>query len=154
MLMGKVTISTEMHGLARLFASFSYSFAVYDLGVAGLALAASLAATVNLVLLGGLLCRRLGRFPWSGCGALLRWSLSASAIMAIVVRWIVQEVDWLNPQTSLVWRLGVLALAVAAGVASFLLVVWKGSRKELRALTGMLPDSLLRLLPQFLQPSE
>jgi hypothetical protein len=72
--------------------------------------------------------------------------------MAMVVRWIVQQVDWLNPQISFVWRLGVLALALAAGIASFLLVVWKGGREELRALTDMLPDFLLRLLPQFLQP--
>src|SRR5262245_57304807 len=152
MLMGEITISAETRSMARLFASLSRSFAVYDLGVAGLALAASLAATVNLVLLGSLLRRRLGRFPWSGCGTLLLWSLSASAIMAIVVRWIVQQVDWLNPQISFVWRLGVLALAVAAGIVSFLLIVWKGGREELRALTDMLPDFLLRLLPQFLQP--
>ncbi len=154
MLMGEVTVSAETHGLARLFASLSHSFAVVDLGVAGLALAASLAATVNLVLLGGLLYRRLGRSPWAGGGSLLLWSLSASVLMAFVARWIVQEVDWLSPQASFVGRLGVLVLAVVAGIASFLLVVWKGGREELRALTGMLPDSLLRLLPQFLQARE
>jgi putative peptidoglycan lipid II flippase len=153
MLMGEVIIGAETHGAARFFASLSRSFAVYDFGVGGLALAASLGATVNLVLLGSLLHRRLGWFPWSGCGSLLLWSLSASAIMAVVVRWIVQQVDWLNPQTSFVWRLSVLALAVAAGIASFLLVVWKGGKEELRTLTGMLPDPLLRLLPQFLQPN-
>jgi putative peptidoglycan lipid II flippase len=152
MLMGEITTGADLHGLARLFARLSHSLLVSDLGVAGLALAASLAATVNLVLLGSLLHRRLGRFPWSAYGFSLLWSLGASVTMTIVVRWVVQQIDWLNPETSLVLRLGVLVLAITAGIASFLLLVWKVGREELRALTGMLPQPLLRLLPQFLQP--
>jgi putative peptidoglycan lipid II flippase len=153
MLMGEITAGANANGLARLFARLSHSLAVYDLGVAGLSLAASLAATVNLLLLGGMFYRRLGRFPWSGCGFSFLWSLGASVTMAILVRWIVQQIDWLNPQTPFVLRLGALVLAVTAGTGSFLLIVWRGGREELRALTGMLPESLLRLLPQFLQPS-
>jgi putative peptidoglycan lipid II flippase len=152
LLMGEITAGTNPHGLARLFAGLSHSLAVYDLGVAGLSLAASLAATVNLMLLSGLLYRRLGQFPWSGCGFSLLWSLGASGTMAVVVRWIARQIDWLNPQTSFVLRLGVLVLAVTAGAVLFLLLVWRGEREELRALTGMLPEPLLRLLPQFLQP--
>ena len=68
LLMGEITAGTNPNGLARLFAGLSHSLAVDDLGVAGLSLAASLAATVNLMLLSGMLYRRLGQFPWSGCG--------------------------------------------------------------------------------------
>jgi hypothetical protein len=72
--------------------------------------------------------------------------------MAVLVRWIAQQIDWLDPEISFIVRLGVLVLAVAAGTTSFLLMVWQGGREELRALTGMLPEPLLRFLPQFLQP--
>jgi len=152
MLMGEITADADAPGLARFFAGLSRSLTMYDLGVAGLALAASLAATVNLVLLGGLLHRRLGRLPWPGCGSSLLWSLSASMTMAVLVRWIAQQIDWLDPEISFVVRLGVLVLAVAAGTTSFLLIVWQGGSGELRALIGMLPEPLLRILPQFLQP--
>src|SRR5262249_38306316 len=49
MLMGEITAGADAHGLARFFAGLSHFLAVCDLGVTGLALAASLAATVNLV---------------------------------------------------------------------------------------------------------
>src|SRR5712691_505569 len=152
MLMGEITVGAEAHGLTHLFAGLSRSLAVSDLGIAGLALAASLAATVNLVLLGGALYRRLGRFPWPAWNSSLLWSLSASLVMAALVRWITQRIAWLDPEVPFVLRLSVLVLAIAAGTASFLLMVWKGGKEELRALTGMLPEPLLRLLPQFLQP--
>ncbi len=152
MLMGEITAGADAHGLTQLFAGLSRSLVVCDLGVTGLALAASLAATVNLVLLGGMLYRRLGRFPWLAWSSSLLWSLTASLAMAVLVRWIAQQINWLDPEVPFVLRLGVLVLAVAAGTASFLLLVWKGGREELRALTAMLPELLLRLLPPFLQP--
>lgn len=151
-LMGEITAGADAPGPARLFTGLSRSLAICDFGVTGLALAASLAATVNLMLLGGMLYRRLGRFPWPAWSSSLRWSLTASLAMAVLVRWIAQQIDWLDPEVPFALRLSMLVLAIAAGTASFLLMVWKGGREELRALTGMLPEPLLRLLPQFLQP--
>jgi putative peptidoglycan lipid II flippase len=151
MLMGVVSTNAEAHSLGRFFAGLGQVFAVYDLGAEGLALAASLAATVNLVLLSGVLSRRLGQFPWSAWISSFLWSVLASAVMAVLVRWITQQIDWLNPDLPFTVRLAMLGLAVAAGVVSFTLIAWYGGRNELHALTGMLPERVLRLLPQLFQ---
>jgi putative peptidoglycan lipid II flippase len=152
MLMGEITILTDTSGLARVLATLNRLVAVYDFGTAGLALAASLAATVNLLLLGGILSRRLSGFPWPIWLSSLLWSIVASIPMTILIHWIALQVDWLDPAVSFLYKLGALMLAILAGIISFVLVVWPGGKNEIRTLIAMLPKYTLRFLPQFLQP--
>ncbi|MBI3301764.1 MAG: murein biosynthesis integral membrane protein MurJ [Deltaproteobacteria bacterium] len=151
-LMGQVTASAESRVLARIFAFLSALLAVVDWGSAGLALATSLAAMVNLLLQAAALYRRLGVFPWAAWVSSLVWSVTASMAMAVPLWWTSRQVDWFDQEVSFALRAGVLALAVVVGTMSYVLVAWQGGKVELRALTGMLPQRLLRLLPQFLQP--
>lgn len=151
-LMGEVSASVDSRPLARVFAFLSTSLAVANWGVAGLALATSLAALVNLLLQAGALFRRLGVFPWAAWVSSLVWSLMASVTMAVPLWWISRQIDWLDQSVPFLLRVGVLGLMMAVGAASFVLVAWPGGKAEFRALTGMLPERLLRLLPQFLQP--
>jgi hypothetical protein len=76
----------------------------------------------------------------------------ASALMTVLIRWIAQQIDWLDPDVSFLRKLGVLSLAVTAGIVSFTLLVWRGGKNEIRALIAMLPERAFRFLPQFLQP--
>lgn len=151
MFMGHVTPHTEVHGLARFFASLSTVLAVSEGGVGGLALAASLSATVNVVYLGVIVCRRVEISPGFAWGASFGWSLLGAAAMAMPVLWISRQVDWLDPHVSLALRVSTLMCAVAVGVLSYGLVVWSGQKNEFSMLVTMLPERLLRLLPQFLQ---
>jgi putative peptidoglycan lipid II flippase len=152
MLMGEVTIGADSQALARVFASLSAALAVVDRGSAGLALATSLSAVVNLLLQAGALYRRLKVFPWVAWTSSLVWSVAACVVMAVPLWGISQQIDWCAPGVPFVLRVGTLALAIVAGTACYILVVWRGGKAELRALSGMLPQSLLRFLPQFLQP--
>jgi len=154
MLMGTITVHADTSSFARFLALLNRSMIAYDFGTAGLALAASLAAVVNLILLGGILSRRLGRFPWAAWISSLLWSMAASALMAVLIRWIAQQIDWLDPDVSFFRKLGVLSLAVTAGIVSFTLLVWQGGKNEIRALIAMLPERAFRFLPQFLQPQQ
>ena len=94
-LMGEVTASASPQALARVFAALSASLAVVDWGSAGLALASSLAATVNLLFQAGVLYRRLGVFPWAAWASSLGWSVSASVAMAVPLC-----TFWMPPLTS------------------------------------------------------
>jgi len=150
-LMGEVTASVDSQALPRVFAALSASLAVVDWGSAGLALASSLAATVNLLFQDGVLYRRLEVFPWATWASSLGWSVTASVAMAVPLWWISRQINWLDQGVPFALRVGVLALAIAVGVVSFVMVAWPGGRTEFHALAEMLPERLFRLLPQFLQ---
>lgn len=152
MLMGTIAVHADTSGFVRFLASLNHAVVVYDLGPAGLALAASLGTLVNLLLLGGLLSRRLGRLPWAAWSSSLLWSLAASALMAVPIQWIAWQIDWLDPNVSFLRKLSMLSLAVIVGIISFTLLVWRGGKDEIRALIAMLPHRTFRFLPQFLQP--
>ncbi len=147
-LMGAITVSAEASGPARVLASLSLVLAYSDLGAVGLALAASLSTMVNMILLGLVLSSRLAAFPWSAWRTSLGWSLLASIAMAGPVWWIAQQINWLDPALSIVTRIGVLLLAILVGIVSYGLIIWQGDKPEFQALTNLLPERLLRRLPQ------
>jgi putative peptidoglycan lipid II flippase len=153
LLMGEVTTSVDARMLACVFASLSTALAVVDWGSAGLAFATSLSAVASLLVQAGILSRRLKMFPWTAWVSSLAWSVIASVAMAVPLWWIVQQVDWVNPGTPFMVRVNVLMLAILIGIGSYLAVAWRGGKEEFRWVTAMLPQRLLRLLPQFLQPS-
>lgn len=152
MLMGAITAGAESHVLTRLLASLSAVLVVTNWGPAGLALATSLAAMLNLLLQAVVLYRRLGVFRWSAWVSSLAWSVTASAAMAVPLWWIARQVDWLDQTVPFVLRAGVLTLAVVVGTISFVVMAWQGGKAEFQALFGVLPKRLFRFLPQFLQP--
>ena len=71
--------------------------------------------------------------------------------MAVPLWWISRQINWLDQGVPFALRVGVLALAIAVGAVSFVMVAWPGGRTEFHALAEMLPERLFRLLPQFLQ---
>mgnify|MGYP001331352280 CR=1 FL=1 len=146
--MGAIRVTADASGLARILASLSLVLVHYDLGATGLALAASLGALVNMIVLGFVLSRRLVAFPWSAWHMSLGWSLLASIAMTGPVWWIAQQINWLDPALSMLTRVGVLLVAMLVGIISYGLVIWRGGKPELHALTHLLPERLLRRLPQ------
>ncbi len=89
----------------------------------GLALATSLAGTVNLLLLCVAFRWRVGTFPWGAwLGSALRTG-AASLAMIPVVRAITARVAWFGGGVPLAARAGWLGLAIVAGAAVFAIVL-------------------------------
>ncbi len=98
-------------------------FAVVDLRHAGLALATSLSATVNLVLLCVALGRRSGGLDWrSWLAGAARTLLAALAMVPVVVA-ITGRVRWFDGTTPFGVRAAWLAVAVIAGAAVCIVAV-------------------------------
>ncbi len=153
-LMGGISLPGETNWLAQGIAALSGLLSMQNWGVAGLAAATSLAAMANLVFQAVCLSRRFSAFPWRQWAVSLLWSGIASVGMLFVLWWFVGQIDWLAPGGSRLSRLGGLGGAILIGLGSFVVLVWPGGKDELRALVGILPQRLLGLLPQFLQPRQ
>jgi len=153
MFMGHIVPEAGAGTAERFFAALSDHITIGHLEAGGLALASSLAATVNVLLLGVILVRRLGGFPWRAWLHSLTWSVLGSVVMIGPVWWIEQQINWLDRSVPYLFRVGLLATAIAAGMVSFTLVAWWGGKTEFAVLLRMLPDRLLRRVPQFLQAS-
>jgi putative peptidoglycan lipid II flippase len=151
MLMGQISLAVDAGALARLFASLSSTLVVAQWGAAGLALATSLSAVVNLLLQATLLHRRLGDFPWSAWFSSLAWSMAGCGVMALPLWWIARQAVWVGPATSLTGRIVTLMLALLVGSISYFAIAWRGGKNEFRILAELLPQRALRFLPQFLQ---
>lgn len=154
MLMGHIHAEADSGTLVQFFAAVSEWITLAHLEAGGLALASSLAAVVNVLLLGAILLHRLGGFPWRAWVLSLAWSVLGAVLMIGPVWWIAQQVDWLDRSVPYLVRVGVLGAAIVAGMVSFTVVAWWGGKTEFAALLRMLPDRLLRHVPQFLQTSD
>ena len=152
--MGGISLPAETHWLAQGIAALSGMLSMQNWGVVGLAAATSPAARPNVVFPPPRLSRRFSAFPWRPWAVSLLWSGIASVGMLLVLWWFVGQVDWLDPAASRLSRLGSLGGAVLIGLGRFGVLVWPGGKAELRALLGILPQRLLGLLPQFLQPRQ
>jgi putative peptidoglycan lipid II flippase len=154
MFMGHIVAQPDSGRLVQFFAALSDHITIGHLEAGGLTLASSLSATVNVLLLGAVLLRRLEGFPWVAWLNSLAWSVFGAVVMVGPVWWIQHQIDWLDSSVPYPFRVGVLVSAIVAGVVSFILVAWWGGKSEFAALLRMLPDRLLRRLPQFLQASK
>jgi putative peptidoglycan lipid II flippase len=153
MFMGHIRPQPDSGTLVQFFAALSERITIGQLEAGGLALASSLAAMVNVLFLGAILIRRLKKFPWGAWLSSLMWSVLGATVMIGPVWWIEQQIDWLDRGVPYLLRVGMLVLAIVTGVMSFVLVAWWGGKQEFAALMRMLPDRLLRRVPQFLQAS-
>ncbi|MBM4255765.1 MAG: murein biosynthesis integral membrane protein MurJ [Deltaproteobacteria bacterium] len=153
MFMGHIVAAENSGRVVQFFAALSDWITIRNLEAGGLALSASLAATVNVLLLGAILLRRLDGFPWVPWLHSLAWSILGAVVMIGPVWWIQQQIDWFDRSVPYLLRVGVLLSAIVAGIVSFTLVAWWGGKTEFAALLKMLPDRLLRRVPQFLKAS-
>jgi putative peptidoglycan lipid II flippase len=97
--------------------------AVLHLRHGGLALATSLAGTVNLVLLCVAFRWRVGAFPWRAWLASTLRTAGAALAMVPVVLFVIGHVAWFDGGLPLPARVAWLALAIAAGVATYVVVL-------------------------------
>jgi putative peptidoglycan lipid II flippase len=117
LLIGPVESDGSSH-VTAVIARLTATIGLWDMRHAGLALATSLAATVNLVLLALLLARRLGGLDLSPILASLWRSAAAAAVMAPVVHLVAGTLDWHAPQP-IMPKVAVLLAAMGAGMAVF-----------------------------------
>jgi len=130
-LMGPVAVGGESR-LADAIAAVTQAVAVADLRQAGLALATSLSAVVNLLLLWVALRRRLGALEEYAIATSILRNAAASLAMIPAVRWVAALADWTHPG-ALPLRAAVLVLAMAVGVAVFAGVALLLGGAEVRA---------------------
>ncbi|MFN8627381.1 MAG: murein biosynthesis integral membrane protein MurJ [Candidatus Binatia bacterium] len=145
-LMGPVAASGESR-LADAIAAVTQGAAVVDLRHTGLALATSLSAAVNLLLLWLALRRRLGTLGgWANVRSFLS-SAVASLAMIPAVRSIAASIDWAAPG-ALLSRAAVLAFAMAVGVAVYGCVALILGGTEVRALMREVHERASAKTPQ------
>lgn len=140
-LMGAVPVTGET-AFGDAIARATQAMALFELRHVGLALSTSVAATVNMVLLGVLLRYRLG--PLGGrelLGSLGR-SLVASLAMVVPVRAVAGLADW--TADGLMVRVGILGAAVTTGLLVFAAAGTVLGGTEARAIWGMLRARLSR----------
>jgi len=136
LLMGPAAISGDSR-LADAIAALARTFSVFDLRHAGLALATSVAASVNLLLLLWVLRRRLGALGGDRILASFFRALGASLAMVPVVRYIAGLTTWSDPGQTVV-HAAVLTAAIIAGVLVFALVAMALGGDEVQALIGLI----------------
>lgn len=110
---------------------------------AGLALALTLSALFNAVVLTVLLERRLGRLGLTSIATLLPRLLPGLLGLLLAVRLILNHVDWLSPG-AFPERAALLAAAVAGGGLVYLFGAWLCGVKEMRQAWTLLVDRLAR----------
>jgi putative peptidoglycan lipid II flippase len=130
--------------LGTLIAPVTGACAVAQLRHAGLALATSLAATVNLVLLCVALSRRMGVFPWRAWFEATLRTLAASLVMVPVVLAITGRVAWFDGEVPLATRVVWLALAIASGAGAFGLALTALGGPEIAVLRTAVGERLRR----------
>lgn len=142
LLMGPVAGAGGSH-LGDAIAAISRVTCLVDLRHAGLALATSLAAGVNLVLLWWLLRRRLGALGGAEVPLSFLRSLAASLAMIPAVRYVAGLTDWAQ-RGELLAQATVLTLAMVAGIGVFagVMLVLGGNEMPslMRVMAGRLGD--------------
>ena len=112
--------------------------AVLHLRHGGLALATSLAGTVNLVLLCLAFRWRVGGFPWRAwLGSTVRTAAAALAMVPVVLL-VIGRVDWFHGGVPLLTRVAWLGLAIAAGVATYIVMLATIGGPEVREIRDLL----------------
>jgi putative peptidoglycan lipid II flippase len=140
----KDTKTPVLIALAAFFLNLLFSLALMGpLKHGGLALASSLSALGNMLLLLWFLRRKIGRFGGRAILVSGGKGVLASVPMAAVVYWIVRLIDWSHAGRKLV-KGGVLGGAVLAGMAIFLLSAHLLACEEARDLLGLLRKKVLR----------
>jgi putative peptidoglycan lipid II flippase len=127
-------LGTPEGGIAAALAAATRLVGIADLRHGGLALATSISATVNLLLLCACFRSKVGDFAWGAWAASTARTAVASLAMVPVVLLVTGRVDWFDPGVSLVLRATWLGLAVAAGAITFAAAALLVGGSEVRVL--------------------
>ena len=142
MLMGAVAPTGESR-IADAIAVVTQHISVLSLQHAGLALATSIAATVNLVLLAAVLRRRLGTLDVAELAPSFARSLVASLAMIPAVRYVAGLTEW-SERGQLLVHTAVLLAAVGVGTLIYLLASFILGGDEVRMVMRQLRRRLAR----------
>lgn len=119
-LMGEITAGPDANMLARMVAAISQNVGLFSLGHGGLALATSISATFNFLVLLFILSRRLGRFPLGEFFLSFSRNLFNSLLMALPLVFIVRSVDWVGTERSLLTHGVIFLLLLGLGILLYL----------------------------------
>lgn len=120
LLMGEITAGPDASMLARLVAMASGQLAVLSLSHGGLALASSISATFNFLVLLFIVRRRLQPFSLRDFFLSCARNLFNSLLMALPLVFIVRSVDWVGTGQSAWIQGGLFLLLLGLGVALYL----------------------------------
>lgn len=129
--------------IGRLVAGATGLLGIADLRHAGLALATSIAATVNLTVLLIALRRRLPAMRLSETLPSALRSAAASLAMVPAIEWIIAQIDWAS-SARFVTRVAVLGEAVVAGAVIYAAVALLLGSEELKTLREIVARRLAR----------
>jgi putative peptidoglycan lipid II flippase len=132
-LMGEVSAGQGSSGFSRAIAALSQYVAFFSLSHGGLALANSISSTFQFAALLLILHRRLGQFPWREFFVSLMRNLFNALLMALPLFFIVQRVDWVSSEGSLLTRGAVFLFILALGPSLFLTLSLLTRSPELEA---------------------
>ena len=145
-MMGPIEATGESR-IADAIARATQTISIFNLRHAGLALATSVSATVNLVLLMVFLRRRLGTFGLRELTPSFVRSLLASLAMVPAVRAVAGLTVW-SQRGQLLVHAAVLMLAMGVGVAVFVTASAVLGGDEIRTMARLARERLTRLTPR------
>ncbi len=128
MLMGPIAASGDS-AVESGIAALTQHLAVADLRHVGLAVATSVSATVNFVLLGAMLRRRVPSLQFSSLVPALLRNIAASGVMAAVIIAVAGTVTWEHASFPL--RVIGLTAAVGSGLITYLGISWAAGSEEI-----------------------
>jgi putative peptidoglycan lipid II flippase len=96
---------------------------------AGLALAISVGAMINALLLLLGLIRRGAYAPLPGWGMFLLQVVASTALLAVFLMWAANSLQWTGPSVSDLRRIGILGLVLAGSAVLYFSVLWAAGLK-------------------------
>jgi len=120
LLMGEIAAGPDSNALTRAVVMISRHTAVFSLSHGGLALATSISATFNFLVLLFILSRRLHPFPLQDFFLSSLRNLFNSLLMALPLIFIVRSVDWIGTEKSLLTHGVIFLLLLGLGILLYL----------------------------------
>ncbi|MEE8076130.1 MAG: lipid II flippase MurJ, partial [Candidatus Binatia bacterium] len=133
-LMGEVFAGQDSSVFSRSIATLSQNLGLFSLSHNGLALANSVSSTFQFIALLLILHRRLGQFPWREFLVSLLRDLFKALLMALPLFYIVQRVDWLGSEGSILARGAIFLSLLGLGISLYLALSFLSRSPELAAL--------------------
>lgn len=144
-LMGEISSRGATNMLSRAVVFLSQHLGLLSLSYGGLALATSISATFNFLLLLLILNRRLEGFPWREFLVSFSRALLSSLLMAAPLLFIVWRVDWVDSHEMLLTHWAIFLMLLGLGPVSYLFWGFLLGSPELRVLGQMTAKVIRRI---------